>query len=207
MTNYWTDVTYSQKSTVILSIMSTKNPCRAWIVWPLCLKPPMGEEGGRRRCPSSSAGDEGRRRRHPSNSTSKPTQPSKSSGSASAAPQSAPKDSAQKTAAAAQGRKNESATGGKKSVNKWSPPPPLLVCTGVREKTWSNSWSAFSSFHLQSQSDERLVTGWLNLIFHLCISFKCRRDRQSFHLCAWRLITFTKTTTTTTKNAFPAFPF
>uniref|UniRef100_H3D4C9 La ribonucleoprotein 1B n=1 Tax=Tetraodon nigroviridis TaxID=99883 RepID=H3D4C9_TETNG len=34
--------------------------------------PPMGEEGGRRRCPSSSAGDEGRRRRHPSNSTSKP---------------------------------------------------------------------------------------------------------------------------------------
>uniref|UniRef100_H3D4C8 La ribonucleoprotein 1B n=1 Tax=Tetraodon nigroviridis TaxID=99883 RepID=H3D4C8_TETNG len=31
--------------------------------------PPMGEEGGRRRCPSSSAGDEGRRRRHPSNST------------------------------------------------------------------------------------------------------------------------------------------
>uniref|UniRef100_A0A3P9NGP0 Uncharacterized protein n=1 Tax=Poecilia reticulata TaxID=8081 RepID=A0A3P9NGP0_POERE len=40
--------------------------------------PPMGEEGGRRRYPSSSAGDEGRRRRHPSNSTSKPAQASKS---------------------------------------------------------------------------------------------------------------------------------
>lgn len=94
-----------------------KKKRKAWILWPLCLQPPMGEEGGRRRCPSSSAGDEGRRRRHPSNSTSKPTQPSKASSSA----QNAPKDNAQKTAA--QGKKNESAAGGKKeSVNKWSPP-------------------------------------------------------------------------------------
>ncbi|XP_068456683.1 la-related protein 1B isoform X2 [Clinocottus analis] len=55
--------------------------------------PPMGEEGGRRRCPSTSAGDEGRRRRHPSNTTSKPTPVSKASAQAT------PKDDAQKTTA------------------------------------------------------------------------------------------------------------
>lgn len=82
----------------------------------------------------------------------------------------------------------------------WTNEAPLLVCAGVREKTWSSSRSAFGSFHLQSQSDQRLGTAWLNLIFHLCISFKCRQDRQSFHLCAWLLITFTKTTTTPTKK-------
>lgn len=68
--------------------------------------PPMGEGGGRRRYPSSSAGDEGRRRRHPSNSTSKPTQASKSSNTASQATaaasstHSSAKDGTEKKAAA-----------------------------------------------------------------------------------------------------------
>lgn len=149
--------TYSPGNTVTSSLMShvpvvlTVQRNTAWLLWPLCLQPPMGEEGGRRKCHSSSAGDEGRRRRHPSNSTSKPTQPSKSSSSA-------PKDNAQKTAAAAaaaQGKKNESAAGGKKeSVKKWSPRSGLW---GVREETWSRSRSAFGS-----RSDEGLGTGWLN---------------------------------------------
>lgn len=152
----------------------------------------MGEEGGRRKCHSSSAGDEGRRRRHPSNSTSKPTQPSKSSSSASAAAQNAPKDNAQKTAAA-QGKKNGSSAGGKKeSVNKWS---PSLVWVGVREKTRSNSRSAFGSFHLQTVS---LTSVWarVDLIWFLICAFHLNagESRQSFHLCAWLLITFTKTT-------------
>lgn len=82
----------------------------------LCLQPPMGEEGGRRRHHSTSAGDEGRRRRHPSNSTSKPTQ------APITAAQNTPKDSTQKTAAAGQGKKSESGARGKKeSAKKWSP--------------------------------------------------------------------------------------
>lgn len=82
----------------------------------LCLQPPMGEEGGRRRHHSTSAGDEGRRRRHPSNSTSKPTQ------AAVTAAQNTPKDSTQKTAATGQGKKSESGARGKKeSAKKWSP--------------------------------------------------------------------------------------
>ncbi|KAM7376374.1 hypothetical protein PAMP_006115 [Pampus punctatissimus] len=87
------------------------------------VEPPMGEEGGRRRCHSSSAGDEGRRRRHPSNTTSKPTQASKTSSTATTQPaaststQKMPKDSAQKTTAApAQGKKTEPGAGKKEST-------------------------------------------------------------------------------------------
>ncbi|MEQ2306288.1 La ribonucleoprotein domain member 1B [Ameca splendens] len=75
--------------------------------------PPMGEEGGRRRHPSSSAGDEGRRRRHPSNSTSKQGSKSFNAPShptATSSTQSSAKDSTQKTAAAPtnHGKKSDS---------------------------------------------------------------------------------------------------
>uniref|UniRef100_A0A3B5L5M5 La ribonucleoprotein 1B n=1 Tax=Xiphophorus couchianus TaxID=32473 RepID=A0A3B5L5M5_9TELE len=88
--------------------------------------PPMGEEGGRRRYPSSSAGDEGRRRRHPSNSTSKPAQASKSSNvppqstaaSSSASTQSSAKDSTQKsTAPSNHGKKPDSRAAKKDGVS------------------------------------------------------------------------------------------
>lgn len=162
----------------------------------LRLQPPMGEEGGRRRCHSSSAGDDGRRRRHPSNSTSKPTQPSKSSSSAAPAAQNAPKEHAQRTAAAAQGKKKESAAGGKKeSVNKWS---PVLVEGGQREDVMQQQIQRLQSCRpsVWARVD---FTWFLICAFHLSASI----NRQSFNLCTWLLITFTKSKQ---KNAFPAFP-